>query len=212
MLFAAAIMGCFGSAALAHAEAMPADCSAGEIADQPLMLRQPGEVDQPMLAARIVGGGTITVSSEDGEEEETYQILRLELTDRTPSGVFDTVSEISASLLVEPGQSLANRTFRKFPVPEDASEFDGQEKLGDELVFQGWSVKIPVSDGEYGDYAVNVNHVFYDASVRLEFGPQDGDRLPGKIHLCVPGGQESPFDRPPNTQVEITGSFTATVE
>ncbi len=151
-------------------------------------------------------------SGEDDDDAEVDHMFKLTLNDREPDGLFDTVVEIEANFLLAPGQSLDDRTFRKPAAADDTPEYEAEERLRGQVVFQAWSVQIPKADSEYGDYAVDLNHVFYLASAQVAFGKQDGNTLPGRIHLCVPGGQVDPFDNPPNSAVEVIGSFEATVK
>lgn len=213
IISALAMIGCLGSASTTLAQPTPANCDVGEIADGPLMLRRPGLPDQLLSAARVTAAGTMQISSgEDDDDAEVYRMVKLTMNDREPDGLFDTVAEIEVNFLLAPGQSLDDRTFRKPAAAEGTPEYEAEERLRGQVVFQAWSVQIPKAGSEYGDYAVDVNHVFYLASAKVAFGKQDGQILPGRLHLCVPGGQVDPFDNPPNSAVEIFGSFEATMK
>jgi hypothetical protein len=49
---------------------------------------------------------------------------------------------------------------------------------------QSWSVKDQ-------SRKLNVSHVSFTASLRVEFGKRSGGVLPGRVHLCAPGGQKA---------------------
>lgn len=197
---------CFGWVPMAYAQSVPIDCSVGAIPDEPLVLRVAGMPDQPLPAVRVDSGGTMQFSSDDNAD--VYQVLRLKMNDRTPDGVLDPVVEIATSFLVANGQSLGEKMFRK-PATTGVDESDTPAKVDEQVM---WSVQLPIAGGENGDYAIDLDHVFYVASARVEFAQQDGGKLAGRIRLCVPGNQTSPFNKLPSSQIEVIGSFIAIVE
>jgi hypothetical protein len=201
-------MGVSGATA---AQTFPADCSSGAIADGPLVLRMPGAPDQPLLAAKVTSLGKMTVTGEDGKDS-SYNELELAITDRAPNGLFDKITEVTTDFLVATDQVPDNRIFRKPAAARDTPEYDAQDKVDGQVVFQAWGVKIPAPAGSTNDYSVDLNHVSYLASARVEFGKRSGTSLPGKIHLCVPGGQTGMFNEAPNKPIEVVGSFVATIE
>ncbi len=203
---AVTILSSLGWVPMAYAQSVPTDCSMGAIPDEPLVLRVAGMPDQPLPAVRVDNGGTMQFSSDDSAD--VYQVLRLKMNDRAPDDVFDPVVEIATSFLVANGQSLGDKIFRK-PAATGADISDTPVKVDEQVM---WSVQIPIPGGQYGDYAVNLDHVFYVASARVEFAQQDGGKLAGRIHLCVPGNQTSPFNKVPSSQIEVVGSFSALVE
>lgn len=49
-------------------------------------------------------------------------------------------------------------------------------------------------------------------SEKLGGKPEMQSELAGRIHLCAPGNQTSPFNKLPSSQIEVIGSFIAMVE
>ncbi|MND04914.1 hypothetical protein D3C83_254160 [compost metagenome] len=63
------------------------------------------------------------------------------------------------------------------------------------------------------DAKVNQNHVSFLGSLRLEFGKRSGNRIPGKIYLCVAKGQKSSFQNTPMAEdSSAIGTFEAAIE
>ena len=185
--------------AAAPGAAQPADCSEGPIPEQPLVLRTPGLPDRSLPVVVVAIEGRLTMTS-DGRET-VYEMRGLTMKDRTGWAT----TEASITVLAASGQLLDGRTFRQLPVKQS----DTQEKVAGQVVFQGWSIKgqdMPVA-GQYLD----ASHVSYVASARVEFGTHNGKQLPGKIRLCVPGGQKGMFDSVLKDPLEVVGSFTATL-
>jgi hypothetical protein len=200
-----------GIAGTAEAQSLPSDCSRAAIADGPLVLRMTGAPDQPLLVAKVTSLGKMSTTDYDGKET-SYNELELAIYDRSPDGLFDHVKEITTAFLVGIDQAPDNRIFRKPPAAMDTPEYDAQETVGGQVVFQAWGVKIPAPAGATKEYTVDLNHVGYIASARVEFGKRSGSSLPGKIHLCVPGNQTGMFGDEPSKTIEVVGSFIATVE
>jgi hypothetical protein len=51
------------------------------------------------------------------------------------------------------------------------------------------------------------------ASLRLEFGKREGERLPGRVHLFVAAGQRDDVLQPePTKAIVVEGTFVATVK
>jgi hypothetical protein len=153
----------------------------------------------------------MTVTGEDGKDT-AYNELELAINDRAPNGLFDRVSEVTTDFLVAIDQTPDNRIFRKPAAARDTAEYDAQDKVDGQVVFQAWGVKIPAPAGSTDEYSVDLNHVGYIASARIEFGKRSGTSLPGKIRLCVPGNQTGMFKGAPNKPIEVVGSFIATIE
>lgn len=186
---AAAICGA-GSAA---AQPMPADCSKAPIPDQPAVLRSPGQPDVALPAASLRVQSTMKMSRDTGEV--TYDMQALTLTDSAGRATI----EAQVVVLSRAGQKLDGRTFHRVPV----KDLDAQEKspTGD-VLFQAWSIK---------GRNIDVNHVEFVASARVEFGASRGDQLPGKIRLCVAAGQKSMFGEVLKTSYDVVGTFSAAI-
>lgn len=206
-----AALAAFGMATSAAAQAIPADCSNSAIPDEPLVVRLAGAAEVPLPVMKFEERGAIGFERENGEKA-SLPTFGLVMKDRISKRIFDPVGEISVGVLVGEGQTVDGRIFRLLPAVRDTPEDKAQERLEGQPVFQSWSVKIPTPGGPSDSYAIDVNAVFYIASARVEFFKRTGNKLPGKIHLCVPGNQKGGFDEPPNRQVEVIGSFIADVE
>jgi hypothetical protein len=149
-----------------------------------------------------------------GDDKPVYNERELVMEDGTRKGLFDDVLEADIDVIAPEGQSLEGRIFRRTATKIGTSEFEGQENVNGQILVQGWEVKIPgpVSARSGNLYAIDATHVACIASMRLEFGRQKGWTLPGKVHLCVPGGQKGLFDAFLKDPIEVVGSFTATVK
>lgn len=190
------------------AKGQPADCGEGPIPDQPLVLRTPGSPDAPLPAVKV---GFTAMRTTLGDDPVVYKELDLVMEDGTRKTMFDGVMEADVRFLVAEGQSIDGRVFHRSATKLGAVEFDGQAK---QAALLGWEVKIPgpVSARAGNLYAIDATYAAYVASMRLEFGKQQGTTLPGKIRLCIPGNQKGLFDAVLKDPIEIVGSFTAVVK
>src|SRR6185437_2250800 len=90
-------------------------------------------------------------------------------------------SEVEFSVLVPKGQRPDGKTFRKLPAAETGKQPAAEPGLPE---VQSWKVKVNARK-------LDVSSVSFIGSLRVEFGQRRGDMLPGKVYLCVPGGQTS---------------------
>jgi len=197
-----------GAAGPAPAQTPPADCSVGAIADGPLVLKTPGAPDIALPAAMVVSVGGMN----DDDSKTVYDELQLRLNDRVPQDPFDHVAEVRTAFYVAAGKSLDGRMFRRPAAERGTPEYDAQDKVAGQVVFQSWSVKVPAPAGSADDYAIDVNHVASTASARVEFGKRSGKSLPGRIHLCVAAEPKDDSGDAPRGPIEVVGSFVVTVK
>lgn len=180
--------------ASAHA-AMPKDCSTGPIPDEPATLSI-GDTKVPLPVSDIVRAGSMS----SGEGTPTYVTWRLTLHDS--ANLFAPV-EVDVTFLVKEGDTVDGATFRRVPSAE--TEDQPSPEPGTPEV-QGWSVA-------HKDRELDLNHVLVVASLRLELGKKTGDVLPGKLRICVPGGQKQRIGSTVVAEpVEVVGSFKAAVK
>lgn len=104
----------------------------------------------------------------------------------------DMFADVEATLAVKvpAGQRVDGKTFRTQPAG------DVKQVL--------WGVKRKPS--------LSVSFVGFVASVRVEFGKRSGDVLPGRVYLCVPGGQtEKMFGTKLPDPITLVGRFQAKI-
>jgi hypothetical protein len=104
----------------------------------------------------------------------------------------DMFSDVEATFAVKvpAGQRVDGKAFRT------QSAGDLKEVL--------WGVKRKPS--------LSISFVGYVASARVEFGKRTGDVLPGRVYLCVPGGQtEKMFGTKLPNPVTLVGRFEAKI-
>ncbi len=175
---------CFGAGAQ-----QPKDCSAGPVPDKPLELSVASEslpVPQIVVLRRI---STMT-------GEKAFDQYAVTVQDKD---MFAT-TEIEFSVLVPKGQRVDGKTFRRLPGSETAKQPAAEDGLPE---VQSWKVKMNARK-------LDASHVSFIASLRVEFGQRKGDMVPGKVYLCVPGGQTSRMfgDKLPDP-ITLVGRFEA---
>jgi hypothetical protein len=179
------------SAAAGYAQ-QPANCSTGPIPDRPLALSIGAEKvpTPPLTSMRKIG----VITSGD----ESFDQYAVSVADKD---IFANI-EVQFSVLVPKGQQPDGRTFRKLLKTKTAKQPGPQEGLPE---VQSWSVKDK-------SRKLDASHVGFVASLRAEFGKRRGNVLPGRVYLCVPGGQTSSMfgDKLPDP-ITLVGRFEAQV-
>jgi len=177
----------------ASAQALPADCSAATVPARSVELSIGGVKFAPKSIKLVAAGGMSL-----GEDKfDTYR-----LTFRNADDLFAPL-EASVTVLVRAGQRIDGKVFRKLPVKETGKQPAPVQGIPE---VQGWSMK-------NRDAKADFSHVSYLASLRLEFGQRQGNAITGKIHLCVPKGQTTMFDKTPSKEDSYAaGTFQATIE
>lgn len=175
-IFAAAVM----AAPLARADDIPADCSASEIPDAPVV----GSIGGAPFELWDAGIGLNGVTGINGVEYDAYR-LSLTLTDAE-----NRLADIGIAVIVEQGAQPDGRTFVGLPEGADQPEAGpGAPAL------QGWSF-------ESEPLGIDASFVFEEATLRVEFGQRTDDGLPVRLIFCAPdigqtsvaGRFDAPFD------------------
>jgi hypothetical protein len=184
------------TAPVAFAEAPKTDCSTTPGADAPVTLSIDGN-PQPLPVAEFAK------QQEMSMDEESFEVFRVNL--RDVAGLFSPV-EIEASVLVKKGETVDGKTFRQLPTDDMKKQPSPLKQEGAALPeVQSLEVR---SDPAGFDYQHGIL-----ASMRLEFGKRDGEKLPGRIHLCIAGGQTDDVFQPQPTQtVIVEGTFVAKLQ
>jgi hypothetical protein len=176
----------------AHAQ-QPADCSAGPIPDRPLELTVGAEkLPTPPLI-------TVRKASEITSGDLVVEQFMVTVADKA---IFaDT--EAQFSVIVPRGQRPDGTTFRKLPTSETGKQPGPQQGLPE---VQSWSVKDKTRK-------LNASHVMFVASLRVEFGKRRGNVLPGRVHLCAPGGQKARVFKDTLAEpITLVGRFEAQIK
>jgi hypothetical protein len=160
----------------------PADCSAAPVPDRPLEL---SFGSQKISALPFVKVNKIGGELSDGKlVSEQYQVSVQD------QDVFADV-EVTFAVTVPAGQRVDGKTFRAAP--------------GGNLKQVLWSVKRK-------EPSLSASFVGFSASIRVEFGKRGGDVLPGRVYLCVPGGQtEKMFGTKLPDPITLVGRFEAKI-
>jgi hypothetical protein len=179
------------TSACAYAQ-QPANCSTGPIPDRALEFSIGAEKVPPPPLTRMRKISEMTTGG------QTFDQYDVSVQDKD---IFAN-TEVSFSVLVPKGQQPDGRTFRKLPTRETAKQPGPQEGLPE---VQSWSVKDK-------SRKLDASHVGFIASLRVEFGKRSGNVLPGRVYLCVPGGQTSRMfgDKLPDP-ITLVGRFEAQV-
>lgn len=152
--------------------ALPNDCSAATIPDEPAH----GHVGGKDFA---LGGATIlqTGASAGGVDYDNY-LLTLE----SPDGAGATMT-IVVTASVPKGQPLDGKTFRRIADDDSAKQplaGPGEPQIPD------WGI-------DYASPLVDLDSASDLASIRLEFGTHAGTKLPAKIFFCAPDAKTNVF-------------------
>ncbi len=189
---ALAVMIAFAAASPSGAQTAPADCSVAAIPARPVMVSLAGTQFEPKSIKLQRSGGM-----KSDKEYDTYSLAF-----RSVDDIFAPL-ESSVTFLVPKGRQPGGRTFRRLPTKET-----GKQPLAEPGVpeIQGWSLK-------QREPAIDLNHVLYIGSLRLELGRRQGKTIAGKIYLCVAAGQTTLFDKTPTKEPSfVVGSFTAQLD
>ena len=170
----------------------PSDCSTGPIPDRALELSVGADQlpTPPITSMRKISEITF-----GGIAYDQYSIA---VQDRD---MFAN-TEVRFSVIVAKGQQPDGRTFRKLPAAGTKAQPGPQQGLPE---VQSWVVKDKARQ-------LDASHVGFVASLRVEFGKRRGDALPGRVYLCVPGGQtEKLFGTKLADPVTLVGRFEAQI-
>jgi hypothetical protein len=175
------------------AQALPADCSSAAVPAQPVAVSIGGARFTPK-SVKLVSAGGMSIGD---DHFDTYR-----LTFRNEDDLFAPL-ETDVTVLVRKGQRVDGKVFRKLPTKETSKQPAPASGVPE---VQGWSMKDRKGN-------VDFSHVSYVASLRLEFGQRQGNAIGGKIHLCVPKGQTTMFDKTPSKEdSSAAGTFQARIE
>ena len=169
----------------------PSDCSKGPIPDRALELSVGTEKlpVPPITSLRNVGEIT---------GDKAYDQYAVSFQDKDMSAA----TEVRFTVLVPKGQRPDGKTFRKLPTLETKSQPAAESGLPE---VQSWAVKVEARD-------LDISHVGFVGSLRVEFGQRRGDLLPGKVYLCIPGGQtDKLFGTKLAEPVTLSGRFEAKI-
>ena len=170
---------------------MSEDCSKGPIPDQALELSVGSEKLPVPPISSLRKTSEIT-------GEKVYDQYALSVQDKD---MFAT-TEVRFTVLVPKGQRPDGKTFRKLPTLETKAQPAAESGLPE---VQSWAVKIEARE-------LDISSVGFVGSLRVEFGQRRGDLLPGKVYLCIPGGQtDKLFGTKLADPVTLIGSFEAKI-
>lgn len=191
-LVGAVILAALGTSGSAWAQ-QPADCSPGPIPDRALELSIGSEKvpAPPLISVR-------KISEMRFGDKEVYDQYAISMQDK------EMFADLEArfSVIVPKGQQPDGKTFRRLrtadtkaqPGPQGAPEV------------QSWAVKHKARN-------VDVSHTGFIASLRAEFGRRRGDVFPGRVYLCIPGGQtDKMFGTKLPEPVTLVGRFEAKIQ
>jgi hypothetical protein len=160
----------------------PPDCSAGPIPDRPLELSFGADKIAALPAIKVTKIGSELSGGKPVSDQ--YQVS---VEDK------DMFSDVEATFTVKvpAGQRVDGKTFRT-------------QSAGDlKQILWGVKRKQP---------SLSASFVGFVASARVEFGKRKGDVLPGRVYLCVPGGQtEKMFGTKLPDPITLVGHFEAKV-
>jgi hypothetical protein len=180
----------------AFAEKPMLDCSKTPGPDKPVTLSVGGKaVPLPVAEIRMQQGMSAN--------EETFEVYAVSL--RDADSLFSP-REVALSVMVKEGESVDGKTFRLLPV-KDMTEQPTPVKSEGMWLPEVQSLEVR-SDPDGIEYEHGVL-----ASLRVEFGTREGEKLPGRVHLCVAAGQRDDVFQPePTKAIVVEGTFVATVK
>jgi len=127
------------------------------------------------------------------QDEASYDAWRLVFS--SEDDIFAPQS-VTVTVLVPRGRKLDGRAFRRLPDTPTGKQPSVAEGLPE---VQGWSL-------ENRPAGLKLSQVFTrGANLKLEFGTRQGNKLPGKISLVVPGSEEAKAS-------SLVGDFVAEIE
>ena len=160
----------------------PSDCSASPVPDRPLEMSFGSKKVPAMSFAAIYKIGT---DLRDGKPVAD----QYELSVQDKDGFAEI--EVELAVTIPAGAQVDGRTFRTGPGRRP------QEVL--------WKVKRDKP-------SLSVGFVGFAATARVEFGKRRGDVLPGRVYLCIPGGQvEKSFGTKLPDPITLVGRFEAKI-
>lgn len=171
----------------------PSNCSTGPIPDRALELSVGSE---KLPALPITSMRKISEMTSGNKVYDQYQIS---VQDKDMFA--NTI--VQFSVIVPKGQQPDGKTFRKLPTANTEAQPGPQQGLPE---VQSWAVKDKARN-------LSASHVGFVASLRVEFGKRHGDVLPGRVYLCIPGGQtEKMFGTKLADPVTLVGRFEAKIQ
>ena len=171
----------------------PTDCSSDPIPDRALDLSIGSEKVPalPSISLRKI--------SEMSFGDEHYEQYAISVQDKE---MFASI-EAGFSVIVPKDEQPDGKTFRKLPTADTRAQPGPWQGLPE---VQSWGVKHKARD-------LNVSHVGFIASLRAEFDQRRGDVLPGRVYLCIPGGQtHKMFGTKLPEPITLVGRFDARIE
>jgi hypothetical protein len=184
-------------AAAADAPKPPKDCSADPAPDAKLVLHI-DEKAYPLGVATIRSQQKMSIGDDDAKE--SFEVFALSL--RDAESIFPP-HQLEVSLMVRDGEKLDGKTFRRLPVDDMKQQPTPVKAEGD------WMPEIQSLEVSSEPDQIDYEHGIL-ASVRVEFGKQAGDVLPGRIRACIaPGQTDSTFLPEPTRAIVVEGAFEA---
>lgn len=180
----------------AFAEKAMLDCSTTSGPDKPVSLSVAGKaVPLPVAEFRMQQGMSAN--------EEQFEVYALSL--RDTDSLFSP-HEVALSVMVKEGESVDGKSFRLLPVKD-------MTKQPTPVKTQGmWLPEVQSLEVRSDPDGIEYEHGVL-ASLRVEFGTREGERLPGRVQLCVAAGQRDDVFQPePTKAVVVEGTFVATVK
>lgn len=180
----------------ALAEKPKLDCSTKPGPDKPVSLSIDGNA-QPLPVAEFALQQGMSVN------EEEFEVFRVNL--RDVEGLFSPV-EVEFSVLVPKGQTVDGKTFRLLPVKD-------MEKQPTPVKGEGaWLPEVQSIEVRSDPAGIDYEHGVL-ASMRLEFGKREGEKMPGRVNLCIAAGQTDEVFLPQPTQaIVVEGTFAAKIQ
>lgn len=180
----------------AFAAAPKLDCSTKSGDDKPVTLSIDGKT-QPLPVAEFALQQGMSVN------EEEFEVFRVNL--RDVEGLFSPV-EIDFSVLVPKGQTVDGKTFRLLPVKD-------MEKQPTPVKGEGaWLPEVQSIEVRSDPAGIDYEHGVL-ASMRLEFGKREGEKMPGRVNFCIAAGQTDDVFLPqPTRSIVVEGTFAAKIQ
>jgi len=181
----------------ADAPKPPKDCSVDPAPDGKLVLHV-DDAAYPLAVATIRSQQKMSIGDEDSKE--SFEVFGLSL--RDAESIFPP-HQLEVSVMVRDGEKLDGRTFRRLPVDDMKQQPTPVKAEGD------WMPEIQSLEVTSEPDQIAYEHGIL-ASVRVDFGKQAGDVLPGRIRACIaPGQTDSTFLPAPTRAIVVEGAFEA---
>jgi hypothetical protein len=173
------------------------DCSAEPAPDGKLVLHVDDQAI-PLTVAAIRSQQKMSIGEEP--DMESFEVFGISL--RDAESIFPP-HEVELSVMVVDGEKLDGKTFRRLPV-DDMKLQPTPVKSEGSWMPEVQSLEV-TSEPDGFEYSHGVL-----ASVRVEFGKQSGDVLPGKLRICIaPGQTDATFLPEPTRTILVEGAFEA---